>query len=249
MPCYVNITNTGNSKAYSAKITVSSSSQYFTSLGPSEKYFELIPSNSKEQMEFEVGVSGSTPAGYYPLTITVDYLDVNGEVQTPVEKEVGLEVGGSPQLSITPNVNPSPISAGGTYALSLQFSNTGTINIRALAIYVSSEYFDILSSPGNYIGSLNLDDYSAVQYTIHSKSNLKPGQYPVHVSMTYRDAYNVLHNETQDVILEVVPPDIAALTEKQTGMSLTSIFIILVIIGVIAYFAYTRYFKKRAKVK
>jgi hypothetical protein len=200
-------------------------------------------------MEFEVGVSGTTPAGYYPLTITVNYLNINGESQTAVQKQVGLEVGGSPQLSITPNTNPAPISAGGIYALSLQFSNTGTINIRALALSISSEDFEILSSPENYIGSLNLDDYSTVDYTIHSKSNLKPGNYPIHVSMSYRDAYNVLHTETQDVLLEIVSPDVAALTQKPTGMSLTSILIIVIIIGVIGYFVYTRYFKKKAKVK
>jgi hypothetical protein len=247
MKLFVNLTNTGNSKAYSAKITVSSSSAYFTSLGSSERYFELISSDSKKQVEFEIGVSGNTPAGYYPLTITVNYLNVNGEVQTPLQKQVGLEVGGSPQISITPDTSPFPISAGGKYALSLQFSNTGTINIRALTVSVSGENFEILSSAENYIGSLNLDEYTTVQYTIHAKNNLQPAKYPIHVSMNFKDSYNNQHSIQQDVLLEIVSPDVAALTQKPDGLSLTSILIIIVVIGVIGYFVYKRYFKKKAK--
>jgi len=247
MKFFVNLTNTGNSKAYSAKVTVSSISAYFTTLGSSERYFEVIPPNSKDQMEFEIGVNGSTPAGYYPLTITINYLNTNGEAQTPVQKQVGVEVGGSPVISITPNTNPSPLSAGGTYTLSLQFSNTGTINVRALAVDVSSEDFEVLSSPESYIGTLNLDDYSTVTYTVYAKNSLKPGRYAVHVSMNFRDAYNVDHNVTQDVLLEIVSPDVAALTQKPAGMSLTSIFIIVVVVGAIGYFVYRRYFKKKAK--
>jgi len=245
----VNITNDGNSKAYSAKVSVSSASQYFTTLGSSERYFDSISPSSTDEMEFEIGVSGSAPAGYYPLTITVNYLNVNGETQTPVQKQVGVEVGDVPQIEITPSTNPSPIAAGGTYALSLQFSNTGNINIRALSMRASSDDFEMLSSPDNYIGNLNLDDYSTVQYTIHSKNGLKPGSYPIHVMMTFRDAYNTPHNVTQDVLLEVVSPDIISLTQKPAGMSLTSIFIILIVVGAAGYLVYTRYFKKKEKAK
>jgi hypothetical protein len=199
-------------------------------------------------MEFEIGVGGTTPTGYYPVTITINYLNINGETQTPIQKQVGIEVGDVPQINITPSTNPAPLSAGGTYAISLQFSNTGNINIRALSLHVTSNDFDILSSPDSYIGTLNLDDYSTVQYTLYAKSGLKPGLYPVHIVMLFRDAYNSEHHVAQDVILEVVSPEIAALTQKPTGMSLTSIFIILVVIGVILYVAYTRYFRKK-KVK
>jgi hypothetical protein len=246
---FINLTNTGNSNAQAAKISVSSASSYFTTLGSSEKYFESIAPNSKEQMEFEIGVSGAAPAGYYPLTITINYLNINGETQTPIQKQVGIEVGDAPQINITPSTNPAPLSAGGIYALSLQFSNTGNINIRALSVHISSDGFAVLSSPDNYIGTLNLDDYSTVDYTIHAGSNLKPGVYPVHVTMLFRDAYNTEHQVTHDVFLEVVSPDVAALTQKPAGMSLTSIFIIVLVVCAVGYVVYTRYFKKKEKVK
>lgn len=242
---FINITNIGNSNAQSAKISVSSASSSFTSLGSSERYFDSILPNSKEQMEFEIGVSGTTAAGYYPVTITINYLNINGEPQTPIQKQFGIEVGDVPQINITPSTNPAPLSAGGTYALSLQFSNTGNINVRALSVHVSSAAFEVLSSPDNYIGTLNLDDYSTVDYTIHTGSDMKPGVYPVHVAMLFRDAYNAEHQVTQDVSLEVVSPEVAALTQKPVGMSLTSIFIILIVLAVIIYVAYTRYFKKK----
>jgi hypothetical protein len=243
----VNLTNIGNSDAYSARITLSSTSAYFTSLGSSERFFEKIPAGSKEQMEFDVGVNGTTPAGYYPVTVTVNYLDINGEMQTPIQKQIGVEVGDVPQISITPSANPSPVAAGGVYMLSLQFSNIGNINIRALSVNASSESFEILSSSYSYIGSLNLDDYSSVDYTIHSNNNLQPGNYPIHITMTFRDAYNTEHVVTQDVPIEIVPQSIVNLTEKPAGMSLTSIFIIIIIIAAIGYLAYTRYYKKKGK--
>ena len=244
---FVNVTNNGNSNAYSAKVTVSSASAYFTSLGQSERYAELIQPDSKKQMEFEIGVSGSAPAGYYPLIITINYLNVNGETQTAIQKQVGVEVGGTPEISITPNTSPAPISPGGKYSLSMQFSNTGNINVRALEVSVTSEYFEMLDSPKSYIGSLDVDDYTSVQYTIYSKSDLKPGVYPLHVSMRCKDAYNTEYNITQDVTLEVVSPNIAALTQTPAGMGLASIFVIVVAVGAIGYFVYRRYFKKKAK--
>jgi hypothetical protein len=244
---FVNLTNNGNSNAYSARVTISSASTYFTSLGQSEKYFELIQSASKKQMEFEIGVSGSAPTGYYPLTITINYLNVNGEAQTAIQKQVGVEVGDTPEVSITPNTSPAPISPGGKYSLSMQFSNTGNINVRALEVSVKSEYFEILDSPKSYIGSLNTDDYTSVQYTIYSKRELKPGTYPIHVSMRCKDAYNTEYNTTQDVMLEVVSPDIAALTQTPAGMSLTSVFIIIVVMVGLGYIIYRRYFKKKAR--
>ncbi len=243
----VNITNIGNSNAQSAKISVSSASSSFTSLGSSERYFDSIAPNSKEQMEFEIGVGGTTAAGYYPVTITINYLDNNGETQTPIQKQVGIEVGDVPQISITPSTTPSPVAAGGAYTISLQFSNTGNINIRALSVNASSESFEILSSSQNYIGSLNLDDYSSVDYTIYSNNNLKPGVYPIHVTMTFRDAYNTEHTVTQDVPIEVVSQGIVNLTQKPAEMSLTSIILVLIVICAVVYVVYTRYFKKRGR--
>jgi hypothetical protein len=244
---FVNITNIGNSDAQSAKISVSSASSSFTSLGVSERYFDSIPIGSQKQMEFEIGVGGATPAGYYPVTITINYLNINGEQQTPIQKQVGIEVGDVPQISITPSTTPSPVAAGGAYTISLQFSNTGNINVRALSVNASSESFEILSSSQNYIGSLNLDDYSSVDYTIYSNTNLKPGVYPIHVTMIFRDAYNTEHIVTQDVPIEVVSQSIANLTQKPAGMSITSIILILIVICAVLYVAYTRYFKKRRK--
>lgn len=246
---FVNITNIGNSYAKSAKVSVSSASSSFTSLGSSERYFDSIAPNSKEHMEFEIGVGGTTPSGYYPVTITINYLNNNGEAQTPIQNQVGIEVGDVPQINITPSTNPAPLSAGGTYALSLQFSNTGNINVRALSVRVSSDAFEVLSSPDSYVGTLNLDDYSTVDYTMHVSSNTKPGVYPVHVAMLFRDSYNMEHQVTQDVLLEVVSPDVAALIQKPAGMSITSIFIIVVVVGAVIYVVYTRYFKKKEKVK
>ncbi|MCX6777091.1 MAG: hypothetical protein NTY73_03960 [Candidatus Micrarchaeota archaeon] len=243
----VNITNNGNSKAYSAKVTVSSTSQYFTSLGSSERYFDGISPGSGEHMEFEIGVSGSTPAGYYPLILTINYLNVNGETQTAIQKQVGVEVGSTPEITITPNTNPSPVSSGNKYSLSMQFSNTGSINVRALEVMLTSDSFEILDPPKSYIGSLNIDDYTSVQYTIYSKKDLKPGTYPLHVSMRCKDAYNTEYNMTRDVMLEVVSPDTAALTQAPGGMSLISIILVLIVVGTVGYFVYKRYLKKKAK--
>ncbi|NYZ79442.1 hypothetical protein H0N99_04825 [Candidatus Micrarchaeota archaeon] len=243
----VNITNNGNSKAYSAKVTVSAASQYFTSLGSSERYFDIISPGSEEHMEFEIGVSGSTPAGYYPLIVTINYLNVNGETQTAIQKQIGVEVGGTPEITITPNTNPSPISSGNKYSLSMQFSNTGNINVRALGVTLTSDSFEILDPPTSYIGSLNVDDYTSVQYMIYSKKDLKPGIYPLHVSMRCKDAYNIEYNITRDVMLEVVSSDIAALTQTSAGMSLASTILIVVVVGTVGYFVYKKYLKKKAK--
>ncbi|MEM3556110.1 MAG: hypothetical protein QXF56_05310 [Candidatus Micrarchaeia archaeon] len=241
----VNLTNIGNSNAYSAKVSISSTSTYFTSIGSYEKYFELLPPHSEKQIEFEIGVSGSAPAGYYPITITVNYLNMNGESQTPVQKQVGVEVGGVPQVSITPNTNPSPLTSGNLYTLSLQFSNTGDINIRALEATLSSDYFEILDSSHSYIGSLDVDDYTSTQFKIYSKPGLKPGSYPIKVQMRFKDAYNTEHTQTKEVLLEIVSPETAALTQKPAGMNPFALGIIVLAVLAVLYFAYKKYLKKK----
>jgi hypothetical protein len=242
---FVNLTNIGNSNAYSAKVSISSASAYFTSIGSYERYFEILPPNLEKQIEFEIGVSGSAPAGYYPITVTVSYLNMNGESQTPVQKQVGVEVGGAPQISITPNTNPSPLTSGKLYTLSLQFSNTGDIDIRALEATLSSDYFEILDSPYSYIGSLNVDDYTSTQYKIYSKQGLKPGSYPIQVNMKFKDAYNVEHTQTKEVMLEVVSLETAALTQKPAEMNPFGLAIIILAVLAVLYLVYKKYFKKK----
>ncbi|MCX6778247.1 MAG: hypothetical protein NT157_05190 [Candidatus Micrarchaeota archaeon] len=245
----VDIANSGNKKAYSAKVSVSSASAGFVALGPSEKSLGDMAPEDNTTVNFDIGISSTTSPGYYPITVAISYLNEQGEAQTAIAKTVGLEVGGKPEVLVIASTSPTPVGPGKKYSLSIQVSNVGTTNLKALKVYVKSDVIELFESPYNFIGTLSIDDYSTAQYEVYTPPSVAPGTHPVEVTLEFMDAYNRKHEITQTAYINIASPSLLAISNGSGGgPDLITTLVILAIAAALLYFVvYKRFIKKNGR--
>ncbi|MFH1470775.1 MAG: hypothetical protein ABIF01_03435 [Candidatus Micrarchaeota archaeon] len=201
----ITVRNDGSLVAKSVKTTLSSASSSFVPLGSSQRLLGEIPPAGTESVTYDVGISSSATPGYYPATVTIDFLNAQGEPQTSITKSIGIEVLGESKLAIITSTTPSPVSSGNKYSLGIQISNIGTSEVRSLTVTLESDSFTILdNSPSSFIGNLKTDDYSQVSYNVRVSNDVAPGKYPITVRMKFMDAYNAEREIVETSYLQVV---------------------------------------------
>lgn len=83
---------------------------------------------------------------------------------------------------------PAPLVAGGEHTISVTVSNLGSYAIEGTTVVLESEALALLTiQPEQYIGGLESDDFSSVQYKVRV-NNLPAGTYPAKVHVKFRDA-------------------------------------------------------------
>ncbi|RLG18384.1 hypothetical protein DRN67_04235 [Candidatus Micrarchaeota archaeon] len=235
------IKNNGADSAYAAIVSIAGdtkSSAYFIPLDNSEVGAGDFSSGQTKTVEFEMGVNGDTPPGYYALNATISFVNAQGE-STTVSKLFGLEVLGRYDVSVIAEPSPRPITAGKIYDLSVQISNIGTGDLDSVsAELLSSEDVEVIGTPYGFIGELTQGDYSSAQYEVYVKPGLEPGRYPVTVLITFFDAYNQEHTVQKIAYVDVVSPEIAAIASGGGGgMGLFDWILTLAVLGAIAWYA------------
>ncbi|MCK4715042.1 MAG: hypothetical protein KAT35_05665, partial [Candidatus Aenigmarchaeota archaeon] len=233
--------NNGGDVAYSAIVSIagdSKSAAYFIALDTAERGAGDLASGEEKGVEFQMGVNGDAPPGYYSLNVTISFVNAQGE-STKVSKLFGVEVLGRYDVTVIADPSPSPISAGGVYSLSVQVSNIGTGDLKAMsAELLSSDEVEVVGSPYGFIGELALGDYSSTQYDVYVKPGLEPGRYPMNIRITFFDAFNKEHVVDKTMYIDVVSPEIAAAAKgMDTGMSLVSMAVYLAIVVVVLWYA------------
>ncbi|MFH0817946.1 MAG: CARDB domain-containing protein [Candidatus Micrarchaeota archaeon] len=247
----ITVRNDGTLATKSVKTTLSSASSNFVPLGSSQRLIGDMKPGETASTSYDVGISASATPGYYPIVLSVDYLNRQGDAQATVTKDIGIEVIGEPKLSIITSTNPSPVAQGGKYSLGVQISNTGTTGVNSLRVTVESDSFIVLdNSQTAFIGNLKTDDYSQVSYNVLVKAGTLPGKYPITVKMNFADAYNAEKEIVETSYLQVIEPDVAAsLGMNGNGGSGNTILLAigLVVVLIIAYLIYRRTRKQNGK--
>ena len=242
----VNITNVGGEAAKSVRIAFASDSPNFVQMDSSERYVEEILPGETEVVGFEMGVNTGTLPGFYPLHVTISYLDARGEEQQAVRQGTGIEVAGVSDMTAFATASPAPVTAGKKYTLSVQVSNIGTTQLKSVRASVSGAFFDLLASPENYIGTLNVDDYSTISYPVYIREGIEPGRQDFTVRLTYRDQNNVERSVEKMAYIDIVSAETAAkATATGNGMNGTLMFVGGLFVLVVLYFAYRRFTRKR----
>ena len=105
------------------------------------------------------------------------------------------------------DAKPSPIVVGGDHTLSITVSNVGSYKIQNVEVTLQdSPDFEIFNAQrSQYIGGLESDDFSSVQYKVRVKAVL-PGQYPITVNVKYKDQSGVWVEKKQEIVLSIRSP-------------------------------------------
>jgi hypothetical protein len=235
----VQLSNVGTEEARFVKVSLAPNSSSFVLLNSGEKYIDRIPVNGSSKVSFDLGVNSGTQPGFYPLRISISFADARGVEQPMLIQNTGLEVAGVSDLDVIASASPAPITAGKKYTLSVQVSNIGTFQLKSVRTSVSSSFFDVLSSPDAYIGTLSVDDYSTITYPIYVHDGIEPGRHTFITIITYRDSDNVERSISKVAYLDVVPQEVAARATGTTGgidgWMLAFIALIAVVLGYIVY--------------
>lgn len=200
----------------------------------------------KDLSELKVGNLSSgektTVSGKVYPTLSPGLNLVNAKV-TWTEKDIRKEQTMKIPLTITSDSDvgvyleskPSPLTSAKEHTVSVLVSNLGSYAIDNVDVGLSSTAFALLDiTPRQYIGSLEQDDFSTVQFKV--KTNGVTGSYPINVNVRYRDASGGWVNKTITQSAQITAP-------VTTGNGMLTLIVVLVVVAAILVW----YFKFRKK--
>lgn len=155
-----------------------------------------------------------------------------GSISLPISVTSDSEVG------VYLEANPTPLVSGGEHTLSVTVSNLGSYAIQGTTVELSSDAFQLLTVQSEqYIGGLEEDDFSSVQYKVRVNS-LAPGTYDAGVLVRYKDASGRQVTQAKPLRITVAAP-------QQQGDATGTLLLLAAIAAVVGYW----YFRMRKKPK
>jgi len=254
----INIQNNGNALARSVKASIPTTITGFTPLGPTEKSIGDLYPGENATVAFELGVSTDTIADYYPIPLNIDYSNSRGEKQPTVNKTIGIKISAVSTFLVIPTLVQL---SDGSQMLSLQIGNTGTSAVNGLVASVASDDLVVLDAKEVLVGLLRPNEFSTAQFKVRM---LRPSK-ALNVSLSYLDEYG-----RRQIVIQPIDIDTSQIgsTSQATGISnrtfanqgrgggifgissgglftLLQIIVGAVVVAIIIYIAYTKFFKKK----
>lgn len=154
-------------------------------------------------------------------------------VEKDVEKEqdilVPLTVSSDAQIGVYLEGKPSPITIGTDHTISVQVSNLGSYSIESVDVTLDSPAFKILDiSNSQFIGSLEKDDFSTVQFKVRTNP-LSEGEYPINLKVNFRDGSGEWKTQTITRNLSLHAP-------VSSGPNYFGIILALIVIGSLVWY-------------
>ncbi|MFN7991419.1 MAG: LPXTG cell wall anchor domain-containing protein [Candidatus Micrarchaeia archaeon] len=152
----------------------------------------------KDQNELKFGDIGPGQSASASAVITTDLPPGSNAVESQlsyIEKDVQKQESIKVPIAVTSDADvgvyleakPLPLTVGSQHTLSVLVSNLGTYKIDSVDVSVSSPALRPLDiSEKQYIGGLQSDDFSTVQFQT-SVNATGEGDYPIRITVTYRD--------------------------------------------------------------
>ncbi|MCX6772641.1 MAG: hypothetical protein NTV88_02630, partial [Candidatus Micrarchaeota archaeon] len=197
-----------------------------------------------EEKSFVIPVFVNEQPGVKTVTFDVKWMEDS------VEKEetfgIPLVISSDAEVGIYLDAKPTPLAVGGDYTLSATVSNLGSYKIANVVVALQdNSAFDILNiQQEQYIGNLDNDAFSTVQYKIRVKSLVLPGQYPLVFQVRYKDQSGIWIDKNVTTMVSIRP----ASEGVQKGGDGT-VFIIGAIVLIGAGYWYFRMRKPKASAK
>ena len=196
--------------------------------------------------EVRVGGLASGESKQVSVPVVADLTPGTNNVEIVMEWEEGgeskvgtitlpLDVTSDAEVGVYFEASPSPLSAGSEHTLSVTVSNLGSYDIEGVTVHLSSDAFRLLTvQPEQYIGGLQTDDFSSVQYGIRV-GMVEPGEHPVDVTVKYKDASGrwIAEEKQLTVLVEGGMRTGAEEEDSGFGIDLGSVVIVLVVAAIV----------------
>ncbi len=198
--------------------------------------FGYVKKGEKSTVSGTVFATFSPGLNLVPARISWIENDVNKEQDITVP----LTISSDADVGVYIETKPAPLTAGQEHTLSVLVSNLGSYRIDNVDVAIESDVLTSLDITNKqYIGSLENDDFSTVQFKVQISPFVAPGDYDMTVKVTYRDQSGEwkTRNINQPVTIHGMP--------AEEGGILTYL-IILVVLAVIVWYFFFRKKKKEA---
>lgn len=170
--------------------------------GRNEIAFGNVPAGGSSTQSAAV-IADYTP-GLNRVAATVMWVDEN--VEKTESASIPLTITSDAEVGVYLEAKPAPLTVGTEHTISVLVSNLGSYGIDNVEVSIESEALQMLDiSADRYIGSLQNDDFSTVQFKAKVIS-AEPGEYPLDVSVTYRDKSGEWKTANLERSIEVYSP-------------------------------------------
>jgi hypothetical protein len=217
----------------------------FTPLGSgNDKTLSRIAKGTSNEAIFNLFTDASAMSKVYKVPYTLSYSDSSGANFTG-NGVLGLLVDSDPELSIYIDGSEAQ-SAGARGKVTVKLVNKGFADIKFLDLKINEgPGFKLISTPEQYIGKLDSDDYETADYTIAIDKDAKDS-ITLPMSISYRDSNGHLFENKVPLSLKLYTSDELA---KNNGGSAYGFwfFAIVIVIAVTAILIYRRIRKNSRK--
>lgn len=185
-------------------------------------------------------VSGTVFATFSPglnlVPARISWLE--NDVNKEQDITVPLTISSDADVGVYIETKPAPLTVGQEHTLSVLVSNLGSYRIDNVDVEIDSDELTSLDITNKqYIGSLENDDFSTVQFKVQISPFVTPGDYDMTVKVTYRDQSGEWKTRS------IIQPITIHGAQAEEGGILTYIIILVVLAVIVWYF----FFRKKKK--
>jgi len=204
-------------------------------------YIGNFPAGSVVTVPFKVAVSANGEAQNYPLNLTVQYKDQNGNFVASAPVVVGIPV--SARIGFEVTSPPPEVTPGGKHLLTVEYMNTGSSPVYSAEARIYAVDPFTTSDDTSYLGTLAPGETGTAVFEVTVDTSATVKSYSLDSEIRYRDAL-----DNDQVSLRVpVPVSVVAPTGFQALLARPGI-IAVIVIGVVAsiFILRTRWKKRRS---
>ena len=234
----VEIKNTLEDNVKDVSLILNLDNTSFTTIGGSEDSENEIRDDDSEFFEFGFKASSDIEPGDYNIPYTITYTDSEDNLKTK-SGSFGISVSAETEISYSVDLRENIVGSKGD--ISFKVINSGLGEIRFVSIKITdAKGIEILSSPEEYIGSVDSDDFESSTFNVAFLDT----DASITAKVIYKDFYNDEKIEFVTLPLKVYSKTRAVelgLLEKPNYIRNG-----LIMVGIVGFFVY-RKFKKKNK--
>ncbi len=222
-PLTLSIKNNGNTTLTDVRLTFSDSA--ISVSDRNELAYGDIASGATKEVTRQI--RAELPPGLNHVAAKVTW--VEKDVTKEQNIDVPLTITSDADVGVYLEAKPTPLMSGSEHTVSVLVSNMGSYPIDNVQVKFASDTLKSVDISNNqYIGSLNSDDFSTVQFKI-KVANVPEGSYPSDVIVSYHDRSGEWKTKTISENIYVYMP-------AQNGNGWIVIIPTLAVIGVLVWY-------------
>jgi hypothetical protein len=200
----ISLKNIGNEDATQGVLRITRNGNSPVIPTDSSVYLETFPQGTELTARFKVSIS-STAEGdqVYPLDVTLQYLDPEGDSASTENIAFGVPVGGVMDFSITSRA--PEIAPGEKQVIQVEYTNSGAATVYSAQARISAVDPFTSGDDTAFLGDILPGESRIARFEITADTAATPKEYGLDSEIRYRDALdNSLISDTMKVRVTVV---------------------------------------------